>query len=358
MRFSYIAGPRQNPEMGQTAASAWRDYVDDVVRAEELGFDAAFIGEHHFCYASGNSSPLVMCAHMAARTQRIRIGTSVICAPFHNPLRLAEDIAAVDIVSNGRFDLGIGVGSQWEEFQAFHIDPEERFGRTWEIADILEKCLNSGERYISHQGKYYSFPQIEWIMQPVQKRIPFFWGGMGPQGARKAGERGYHLIAQDGTGEYAKAMRAHGRRPEDALVGFVWRVSIAPSREEAFQAYAAAALFTSNQYAKRPDLKGQYPPASALVTMADIRRGWDTGERVAFCTPGGGTVDDVIRYFLPVVRGEQGLITHIGIEFRPPGVKTEDVARSMSLFAKEVMPVLRAEAAKQPARSSSEAIAH
>jgi alkanesulfonate monooxygenase SsuD/methylene tetrahydromethanopterin reductase-like flavin-dependent oxidoreductase (luciferase family) len=56
---------------------------------------------------------------VAAKTSRIRIGTSVICAPFHNPLRLAEDIAAVDIAFNGRFDLGIGVGPQWEEFNTF-----------------------------------------------------------------------------------------------------------------------------------------------------------------------------------------------------------------------------------------------
>jgi len=341
--------------MNQSAAEAWWSYVDDVVRAEELGFDAAYIGEHHFCFASGNSSPLVMCSHMAARTERIRIGTSIICAPFHNPLRLAEDIAAVDIVSKGRFDLGIGVGSQWEEFQAFDIPPAERFGRTWEIIDIIEKCLHSGEQFVSHEGKYYQFPRIEWIIPPIQKRIPILWGGFGPQGARRAGERGYHLIAQDVSGEYSKAMIAQGRRPEDYLVGFVNSLTIAPTREEAFAAYAPAALFVSNQYAKRADLQGNWPPASALLTMADMRRGWETGERVGFNTPAGGTVEDTLKYLLPIVRGERGLITHLGLEFRPPGVKTPDVVRSMTLFAREVMPVLREEAAAVAARRESNA---
>ena len=346
MRFSVIAGPRQNYEMGQSAASAWHDYVQDAVRAEDLGFDAVYVGEHHFCYTSGNSSPLVLLSHMAALTKRIRVGTSIICAPFHHPLRLAEDIAAVDIVSNGRFDLGIGVGSQWEEFQTFKINPEERFGRTWEIIDIIEKCLHGNEKEFSYEGKFYSFPKIEWIMQPVQKRIPIFWGGFGPIGARRAGERGYNLIAPDMSGEYSKAMRAKGRRPEDALVGFVNSLTMAPTREEAFQAYAPAALFVSKQYAKRPNLKGQWPDPSTMPTMDDMRRGWETGTRTGFNTPAGGTVDDVLAQFLPIVRGEKGLITHIGLEFRPPGVKTADVERSMTMFAKQVMPVLREEAAK------------
>src|ERR1700684_3857234 len=99
VRFSVIAGPRQRPDRKQAASEAWHLYVDDVVRAEQLGFDSAFIGEHHFCFAQGNSSPFVFLTECAARTERIRLGTSVLCAPFHNPLRVAEDIAAVDIVS-------------------------------------------------------------------------------------------------------------------------------------------------------------------------------------------------------------------------------------------------------------------
>ncbi len=96
---------------------------------------------------------------VAAKTSRIRIGTSVICAPFHNPLRLAEDIAAVDIASNGRFDLGIGVGSQWEEFNTFGIDPKERFGRTWEIIDIIERCLHGDDDHFDRGGQVLQFPR-------------------------------------------------------------------------------------------------------------------------------------------------------------------------------------------------------
>ena len=78
MRFSIISGPRQRPDLGQSAAHAWWDYVNDAVLADELGYDAVYFAEHHFCFASGNSSPLTMAAAVAARTTDVRIGTSII----------------------------------------------------------------------------------------------------------------------------------------------------------------------------------------------------------------------------------------------------------------------------------------
>ncbi|MCP2256135.1 Flavin-dependent oxidoreductase, luciferase family (includes alkanesulfonate monooxygenase SsuD and methylene tetrahydromethanopterin reductase) [Prauserella aidingensis] len=346
MRFSIISGPRQRADLGQSAAEAWWNYVNDAVLADELGYDAVYFGEHHFCFASGNSSPLTMAAAVAARTNRIRIGTSIICAPFHNPLRLAEDIAAVDIASNGRFDLGIGVGSQWEEFHTFGIDPKERFGRTWEVIDILEKCLHGDEEEFDHKGRFFEFPGVRWIMQPVQDRIPILWGGFGPKGVQRAAERGYHLIAPDVTGTYERVMRENGRRPEDHLIGFVNHVSIADTWEEAFQAIAEPCQWVSSTYALRKDLDGNVPPESAVLSLEDIRRGAETGEDVGFAVPGPGTVEQTIERFLPVVGGERGLITNLCLEVRPPGTRTEDAHRTLRLFAEQVMPVLKEEAVR------------
>jgi alkanesulfonate monooxygenase SsuD/methylene tetrahydromethanopterin reductase-like flavin-dependent oxidoreductase (luciferase family) len=354
MRFSIIGAPRQRYDLGQTAAQAWWEWVEDAILAEQLGFDAVYTGEHHFCFASGNSAPLLLLADVAARTERIRVGTSVICAPFHNPLRLAEDIAALDIVSRGRFDLGIGVGSQWEEFHTFGIDPKERVGRTWEVVDILERCLHGDEERFDHHGTYYDFAGVRWIMQPVQKRIPFFWGGFGPQNVARAARRGYHLIAPDVTGTYERVMRENGRRASDYLIGFVSRISIASTREEAFDAVAEPCTWTSNQYALRPDLAGTYPPESARLSVADIRRAWETRNyRGAFAVPIAGTVADVTEHFLRLARGEMGLITHVGLQVREPGTRTEDARRTMTLFAREILPVLRAEAASVEATRSS-----
>jgi hypothetical protein len=131
------------------------------------------------------------------------------------------------------------------------------------------------------------------------------------------------------------------------LIGFVNRISIAPTREQAFEAVAEPCTWTSNQYALRPDLEGNKPPESARVSVEDIRRAWQSGSyRAAFSVPIAGTVDDITEHFLKIVRGEFGLITHVGVQVREPGTKNEDVQRTMTLFAQEVLPVLRAEAAK------------
>jgi alkanesulfonate monooxygenase SsuD/methylene tetrahydromethanopterin reductase-like flavin-dependent oxidoreductase (luciferase family) len=348
IRFSLVAGPRQRPDLEQSAAEAWYEYVEDIVRAEKLGFDSAFIGEHHFCFANGNSSPFVFLAEAAARTERIRIGTSVICIPFHNPLRVAEDIAAVDIVSRGRFDFGVGVGSQWEEFETFGIDPKERFGRTWEAIDIIDRCLHGGEEVFSHEGRYYNFPNVRWILPPVQDRVPFFFAGMGPKNAARAAKRDMDLIAWDFTGNYERALAEQGKRIEDKWVGFCVPVSIAPTREEAFDAMGPYELWVNNIYNLRRDLDGVLPDESNRLTLEQMREANERDERVAMFSPYADTVDRVIERILPIIRGQtpMGFVNHFGVEMRAPGMRTEDVERTMTLFAREVMPVLREEAAK------------
>ncbi len=356
MRFSLVGGPRQRADLGQTAAECWNQYVGDAVLADELGFDAAYVGEHHFCFASGNSSPLMMLTEVAAKTERIKVGTSIICAPFHNPLRLAEDIAALDIASNGRAEIGIGIGSQWEEFETFGIDPAERFGRTWETIDLIERCLSSSaDETFDWSGAYYDYPGIRWIMQPVQERVPLLWGGFGPQGVTKAAKRGMHLLAPDVTGAYQRTLAEMGRDPRDYLIGFTNTISIADTKRQALDAMIEPCTWVSNQYALRKDLAGNQPPAEFGVTVEDMAEAFEAGllglnppepgmKSAPFIVPIAGTSDDIIEYFLPVVRGERGLITNLCISAREPGTSDEAVHRTLRRFAADVMPVLRAEA--------------
>lgn len=103
----------------------------------------------------------------------------------------------------------------------------------------------------------------------------------------------------------------------------------------------------SNQYALRKDLNGVQPPESARVTMEMIRHAAESGEQTSiFAVPGPGTIYQTIERFMPVVRGERGLITHLGFEVRAPGTRTKDAHRTMRLFAEHVMPLLREKAAK------------
>ncbi len=359
MRFSIVAGPRQRADLGQTAKQCWDTYVGDALLADELGFDSYMIGEHHFCWSSGNSAPFAMLGEIAAKTERIRVGTSVICAPFQHPLFLAENIAALDIASNGRFDFGVGVGSELDEFNTYGIEQKSRFGRTWEVIDIVEKCLSSqvGE-YFDWEGKYYQFPGIQWIMQPIQERIPVFWGGFGPQGVTRAAKRGYNLIAPDFLGTFANVKKERGENPQDYLVGFTNTICIADTKEEAIARSAEACTWVSNVYGLRKELDGFQPPKewawSQDEMVASIQAGMpgmvpgQPGQRapMPFIVPSCGTVDDMLEKFVPVAQGKRGLTTNLGISVREPGMSDEAAHNTLRQFAEHVMPVLKQEALK------------
>jgi putative FMN-dependent luciferase-like monooxygenase len=108
-------------------AERYRLALEQIVRAEELGFDSAWVAQHHFNEAEGGlPSPLVFLAHAAARTSRIRLGTGIITLPLEDPLRVAEDAAVLDLLAGGRLEVGVGTGGTPSAFTAFGRDSEER----------------------------------------------------------------------------------------------------------------------------------------------------------------------------------------------------------------------------------------
>ena len=119
----------------RTFATEYRETLELVRRAEELGFDSAWVSEHHGSSDGYLPSLLPMLAAFAACTQRMQLGTGVMLTPFHDPVRLAEDAAVVDQLSGGRLILGLGLGWRDEEFRMFHQPVEERVKRTVDTAN-------------------------------------------------------------------------------------------------------------------------------------------------------------------------------------------------------------------------------
>ena len=140
MDFSLLNAVRNLPQAAYDLKDVYGDYISDGVLAEELGFKGSFYGEHHFRECQWSGSPMIVATAVAAKTQRLRVGTAVLLLPFHDPRRVAEDVAAVDIISGGRFDFGIGPGSQYEEFRTFGVDPAEMNGRMWESIDWIRRA--------------------------------------------------------------------------------------------------------------------------------------------------------------------------------------------------------------------------
>ena len=128
VRFCMFYDFRNPSAWRQDPPKLYRKILDQIVRGEELGWDDAWVSEHHFVDDDYLPSVLTMLAAIAARTSRMRIGTGILLLPLHDPIRVAEDAAVVDVLSGGRLELGFGAGYRVEELAAWGVAAEERAG--------------------------------------------------------------------------------------------------------------------------------------------------------------------------------------------------------------------------------------
>ena len=161
---------RNHPDSPRPLTEIYQEVLDEAVLGEQLGFHSWWLAEHHFAEDQHNPSQFPLLAAAATRTSTIRIGTYVLLLPLHNPIRVAEDAASVDILSNGRLDLAIGAGPMPNECAVFGIDPKESFGRTYEALEVIEKCFTDEE--FTHQGRYFTFRSVKMTTKPVQQPGP------------------------------------------------------------------------------------------------------------------------------------------------------------------------------------------
>src|SRR5262245_42764709 len=164
IKLGYQFDFRNPPGSGRSFADLYSEMFRQAERAEELGFDSLWQTEHHFTDDGYLPSMLPMLAALAARTQRVTIGTYVLLAPFPHPINLAEDAAVTDVISRGRLRLGLGLGYRHEEFEGFDIPRNERLGRTLETIEILRRAW-TGERF-DFVGKHFNFRGVRVLPQP------------------------------------------------------------------------------------------------------------------------------------------------------------------------------------------------
>jgi alkanesulfonate monooxygenase SsuD/methylene tetrahydromethanopterin reductase-like flavin-dependent oxidoreductase (luciferase family) len=130
IRFGLWYDFRNPAQWRQPADRLYCEILDQIAWGENNGFDDVWLSEHHFIEDGYLPSILPVAAAIGTRTNRIRIASGVLLMPFHNPIRLAEDIATVDVISGGRFELGVGIGFKREEFAGFGVSSKERGART------------------------------------------------------------------------------------------------------------------------------------------------------------------------------------------------------------------------------------
>ncbi len=204
------------------------DFIGYVCDADRLGYHGIFLVEHHFMGTGQISSSLSLLAYLAARTERIRLGTGVVVLPWHNPVLLAEQVATIDQLSRGRFDFGIGRGYRPNEFAGFRMTPEEGGERYEETVAFLRRAW-CGEGRFEHRGKYWSFDDVAIDPPTWQKPSPPMWiGAASDASITRAGRDGFNLLLdQIGTAEivarrvatYRAAVEARGATFDPGSVG-------------------------------------------------------------------------------------------------------------------------------------------
>jgi alkanesulfonate monooxygenase SsuD/methylene tetrahydromethanopterin reductase-like flavin-dependent oxidoreductase (luciferase family) len=341
MRLVVTMGIRNLPSRPRPLSDLYREFLEESVLAEKLGFDAVWASEHHFSEDAWNPAPLTFLTAVAARTRRVRVGPYVLLLPLHNPVRVAEDVAVLDNISHGRVDLPVGVGSAPEEFRTFGVPFGERLGRTFEALRIIEHCF-AGEAF-SHRGKYYVFPELHMTTPPVQKPGPPIWvASMGEQSVAWTARRGYHLAAGAGPGHerYEELLVRHGHdRSRRRVASIPIRVHLAESRKAAWDEAEPGLHQVLHFYRDRVDARSATAAAGVLDALPPVGEFRDVpgiGHRgTPFVV---GTPDEAGR---ALARYRDRRLTHLCLNFHQPGMDTTAVRRSMTTFARELMALIK-----------------
>ena len=261
-----------------------KDFVEYNVQAEALGYQSSFVVEHHFTGFGQISATLNLLTWVGARTSTLRLGTAVMVLPWHNPVLLAEQVATMDLLSNGRVDLGIGPGYRHNEFAGFCVPMEEAEERFDESVQLLIRAWTSDVPW-SHRGKYWQFENV--VVEPptAQKPHPPLWMGAGrPESIKKVAARGYNLLLDqfapfDQTIDRFKLFRSEvqalGRRFDPSRVAVARSVNVvmtAAEREKAIEARLAARRRTE-RLAQRPDGQNKASIMSYASTLEAAEAG-------------------------------------------------------------------------------------
>jgi alkanesulfonate monooxygenase SsuD/methylene tetrahydromethanopterin reductase-like flavin-dependent oxidoreductase (luciferase family) len=179
-------------------AQVFGEVAEQTKLADTLGYTIAWFAEHHFSNYCLCASPLMMVAHCASITRRIRLGTAVVVLPLYNPARLAAEIATADALSNGRLMLGIGAGYQPYEFERFGADIAQNLEMTEEFCDILDLAFSRD--FFSYQGEHYRMPDTHIPARPVQNPLPIYVAGHTQAMFRTAARHGYRVLSSGRVG--------------------------------------------------------------------------------------------------------------------------------------------------------------
>ncbi len=176
MKFGIHILPTYMPDVEGTLPDFYQQMYEQIIEVEKLGFDQAWVTEHHFGgYGGTLPHPPTFLAAVAGKTAKIRLGVAVAVLPLHNPLQLAEAYAMADVISGGRLDFGIGKGSEPVEYRKFGMNRDEATQRFTECTEIIRQAWSDGP--VNFHGEFYNYDGVDILPKPLQRPHPRIWVG-------------------------------------------------------------------------------------------------------------------------------------------------------------------------------------
>src|SRR5438094_826503 len=314
---------------GQRHEDIIRGELEQIVWSEELGFDEIWLTEHHFINYGLSVDPATLAAAAASRTQRIRIGLAAAILPFHHPVRLAEQMALVDIISNGRLDVGVGRGNRPMEFRGYRVPQEESRDRFDEAVEIMRRAWT--EERFSYDGRFFKVPEMSVIPKPVQRpHPPLYQVCVTKDGIENTALRGWPMLNSVLFGPvdqlianrdiYVDTLKKAGRGAAEAKDAELWY-------QESFRKFVVPDRLEEAHPSLQPAFRAMAERLSKIT--------WEglVAETLAFGSP------DTVARHIEVMR-DMG-VGQVMCWMNFGGLAQDKVRRSMELFAREVMPRFR-----------------
>lgn len=327
------------------------EIIEEAVYAEELGYDGIFLAEQNLVSFLATPDPLQFAAIIAQKTKRIKIGIAIFVLPFHHPLRLAGEIAQLDLLTEGRFEVGVGRGASPYQAKRYQRDMPDAESRRFFEEHLKIMMTHWTEPDVDHayDGEFFSYPEATVTPGPFQRPHPRLWiaanSVKSTDWSVRLGYRSDHLVApfvepyswvEATYRAFETALSDIGRPRKEADYGINRRTYVAPTEEEAKEILPVIrdnnrVIIQQIQTREEKIKNGEYDVSTPL--------------------PGEPSLEEMYRNTFvgtpEIVRAKVREYYDLGVDLISAhhhlGQPHQNVRRSMELFAREVMPEFRAD---------------
>ncbi|MEX2229568.1 MAG: LLM class flavin-dependent oxidoreductase [Dehalococcoidia bacterium] len=336
MRFGLLYDFRNPPPWFVPSADLYAETFDQIRAVESFGWDSVWVTEHHFTDDGYLPTVNALAAAIAMITTRVQIGHSVLLLPLHHPLRIAEEGAIVDILSNGRFIFGPGLGYKLDEFDAFGINRKHRPRLMDESMEIITRAWTE-ERFSFH-GRHFDFDDLAVTPRPVQQPRPPIWmAARADAPLKRAAKYADGVIAvgsHDLITRYRQFVTDAGRDPQAMTVAVLRSVILSDDPGAAWEDVRDHVRWRGERYGQWYGEAGDLP--QDVARMEQLRSG---------AVQAGGAMANLIKD-VPAAIAEIEELARLGVDcviyFATfPGYSPSKMLPTWERFAKEVIPRFR-----------------